>query len=191
MKTKCLIYCTKAKPYLSKDDCGRYYTGLCNEALLLNGKIVAECEVETDKIGWIRHIDDNYYCETESIGAYDFQTKSCLSQDDLNDYLDYENGYALHISNLKIFDKPLELCETYTRECTWDKCSKCKYGKDGKINCCTIDIPLTKAPMNMMWVWHNGERKVLISIRPQWVCKILNGRKTIEVRRKVLKGMVE
>jgi hypothetical protein len=55
--------------------------------------------------------------------------------------------------------------------------------------------PLEKAPQNMMWVYvkENGkwEERLLISVRPQWLCKILNGEKDIEVRRKVLKGMVE
>ena len=42
-----------------------------------------------------------------------------------------------------------------------------------------------------MWVWYKGERYALISIQSKWLCKILNGEKTIEVRRKVLKRMVE
>ena len=32
---------------------------------------------------------------------------------------------------------------------------------------------------------------ILISIRPEWLCKILNGEKTIEVRKKVLKEMLK
>ena len=31
---------------------------------------------------------------------------------------------------------------------------------------------------------------ILISITPEWLCKILNGEKTIEVRKKVLKRML-
>ena len=48
---------------------------------------------------------------------------------------------------------------------------------------------IEKAPQNMMWVWYKGELYVLISIRPEWLCKIMNGEKTIEVRKKILKGM--
>ena len=115
----------------------------------------------------------------------------CLTPQELLDYLTLGNkGYALHLSNLKTFDKPLELKDTYTRECNWNKCSKCEYGKDGNIKCCTIDIPLSKAHQNMMWVWHNGERKVLISIRPEYLVKILNGEKTIECRKRILKEMM-
>lgn len=52
-----------------------------------------------------------------------------------------------------------------------------------------------KAPQNMMRVYSNiGRYKcsqyILISVRPKWLCKILNGEKTIEVRKKVLKEML-
>ena len=44
----------------------------------------------------------------------------------------------------------------------------------------------------MMRVWEDQENPfVLISIQPQWLCKILNGEKTIEVRKKVLKEMLK
>ena len=32
---------------------------------------------------------------------------------------------------------------------------------------------------------------ILISIRPEWLCKILNGEKTVEIRKKVLKEMLK
>lgn len=198
-KVKLLLYCTKAKPLLWKSrETARirniFYIGTKEwfKDELLNGKIVAECEVETEKIECRFEDDDfggNYIYSLEKSENVDFGAESCLDFDRLNEYLKGENGYALHISNVNIFDKPKELKDIYTRECNWDKCSKCKYGKDGNIDCCTIDIPLAKAPKNMMWVWHKGERKVLISIRPQHLCNILNSRKTIEVRKKILKGM--
>ena len=33
-------------------------------------------------------------------------------------------------------------------------------------------------------------KQLLISIKPKWVAKILNGEKTIEIRKKVLKEML-
>jgi hypothetical protein len=36
-----------------------------------------------------------------------------------------------------------------------------------------------------------SEKYILISIKPEWLCKILNKEKTIEVRRKVLKEMLK
>ena len=48
--TKVLFYCTKGKPYLCKDVDNKFK--LSNTAVLdsLNGRIVAECEVETERI---------------------------------------------------------------------------------------------------------------------------------------------
>ena len=51
--------------------------------------------------------------------------------------------------------------------------------------------PIKSAPQNMMKVKRVlQEDAILISIRPEWLCKILNGEKTIEVRKKVLKDML-
>ena len=36
-----------------------------------------------------------------------------------------------------------------------------------------------------------GNKYILISIRPEWVCKILNGEKTIEVRKQIIKELKE
>ena len=201
-KVKLLLYCTKAKPrlwkYSSIDYEGSAYK--YDEGYSLNGKIVAECDCEkVEEIELLTCLGDSILNgENGEIDLDYFLKHSCLKYGQLEDYLktidgtDYtltKVGYALHLSNVKIFDKPIELKDTYTRECNWNKCSKCEYGKDGNIKCCTIDIPLSKAHQNMMWVWHKGERKVLISIRSQHLCNILNRRKTIEVRKKILKGM--
>jgi hypothetical protein len=55
---------------------------------------------------------------------------------------------------------------------------------------------IQKAPQNMCIVRSYypkdySEKYILISIRPEWLCKILNGEKTIEVRRTVLKEMLK
>lgn len=198
-KVKTLLYCTKAKTHLSKDDCGRYYTGLCNEALLLNGTIVAECEVETEEIEDKVSYFDSWFNEghhTKTLSNKELEKRSCLSYQDLIKYLGEGEpnevvGYALHISNIKVFDKPLSLSE----------CEKDFKGKPashywiGRLTDNYVDdnwsdlVCVRRAPQNMMWVWYKGERYVLISIQPKWICKILNGEKTIEVRRKVLNCM--
>lgn len=95
--------------------------------------------------------------------------KMCLSPQQLLDYLKLgHKGYALHLSNIKIFDKPL----TFEKDCIY----KSPY---------TNEL-LLKAPQNMCRVYDRfGNKYILISIRPKWLCKILNGEKTIEVRRVV------
>ena len=91
--------------------------------------------------------------------------KMCLLPQQLLDYIKLgKNGYALHLSNIKIFDKSKGL----------------------------NDYNIEKAPQNMMRVFDaNGNKYILISVQSEWLCKILNGDKTIEVRKKVLKEMLE
>lgn len=106
--------------------------------------------------------------------------KMCLTPQQLLDYIKLGNkGYALHISNLKIFDKTRDIRNYYniaTR--TMEDCMNQK--------------ALLKAPKNMCNAYDVYKNHyIVISIQPQWLCKILNGEKTIEVRRKVLKEMLE
>lgn len=204
MKVKALLYCTKARHNLlreyenktifigctSRSDCHNYdseygmnsqYERECCECL--NGKIVAECDIETEEIKLGKYIEYEgwsyewtYEFETGTLDKYDLESKSCLSKEQMEDYLINEKGYALHISNLKVFDKPLEL----------ERCIRLTLYS----NYATMSH-VHKAPQNMMEVAFIGESYVLISIRPKWLCKILNGKKTIEVRKQVLKCMKE
>lgn len=197
MKTKVLLYCTKGMPLLYENPFilktesdhgflsrGKYITSVFGMPLKpLNGKIVAKCDVKTERIV-IAGDESRYFFATESL--YDIQYKSCLTTEQLKDYLVKDNakdfGYALHIMNLNIFDKPKELSDY----CTY-------IGKGDE----WISKPVTKAPQNMQYVWLPNEENgfinifALISIRPEWLCKILNGEKPIEVRRNVLKKMKE
>lgn len=208
MKTKLLLYCTKAKPYLYKsyDDNGglaengtlKEYTeyGVSNVLIdecnfhLLNGTIPLECECEVEEIS----------CKIGSPFPYlEFEhelPKTCLTEEELENYLNYKVGYALHLTNIKSFEKPLELSEFYNSHLN-EEIDKLIQENE------TLEYPhlspyiaykkcrLTNAPQNMFWCFgENGQKYCLISIRPEWLCKILNGEKTIEVRRKILKGML-
>lgn len=201
MKIKSLLYCCKEK---NKGDrlmisCkGEYklakdFLYITDYPKIYNGNIVCECEVETEEI--FIHATDvgvgfDYYYYLEN----DNDLKgSCLTQFDLQNYLGTINasgekvGYALHLSNVKVFDKPRELEECEKTNVKLDFTDT--YVDDNYYELTRV----FKAPQNMMWVrdMKDYERKVLISIRPEWLCLILNGKKDIEVRRKVLKGMVE
>ena len=200
---KLLLYCTKAKPYLYKTEDTTYPAypigyhtdknlkvklSNTNELANLNGKIVAECDFEVEKIrkGWgclngtryFRNNMNHYYPD------YELEKQSYLSFDEINKYLKgtlNENcGYAIHIKNLHIFDKPKELSE-YLNNKYWNS----HFGNDR----------VSKAPQNMMRVYKlkdiEWKEYILISIRPEWLCKILNKEKTIEIRKKVLKEMLK
>ena len=195
--SKLLLYCTKAKPYLFenveclKDICNKYYTYNNNKYLedkTLNGKIVAECDFEVENL---RIVDDDplgtYWYETKTLSENEILEKSCLTSDELYEYLGEDNeGYAIHIKNLHIFDKPRELSDYYKIDSSITLREVINRTKP-------VYIPINKAPQNMMYCHGKkiGERYILISIKPEWLCKILNGEKTIEVRKKVLKEMLK
>lgn len=180
---KLLLYCTKAKPELYNTDkgfvltdfgIGEYY----KDNVLLNGTIVAECDFEVEKI-YYSPLFCNY--TTWSLGKDELLNKSCLTHNEIKNYLgtkdvignDGYNGYAIYIKNLHIFDEPYEL-------------------RNALIYNFNNQYIVEKAPQNMMKVYNRaGECHILISIQPQWLCKILNGEKTIEVRKKVLKEMIK
>ena len=193
-KIKGLLYCTKEKPYLVErlpfNEKKFYQCRKKNDYYSLNGKIVAECDFEVEEIYYLSWMNEKL---RERI-----LKQSCLTDKQFSDYMgNKDTCYALHISNLKIFDEPRELSDFTTRtpvdydsiicdSCTdfgFD-CNKCRYSCDYQ--------QVIKAPKNMMKVceW-DIEDKVLISIKSEWLCKILNGEKTIVVRRKVLKEMLE
>ena len=197
---KMLLYCTKQPPYLyqgfakpmhTKDTTNpfNYKWHLLKRtktSASLNGKIVAECDYEVEEIEYC----EKGYHRTAKTTSYDLEINSCLNITQIKNYLGKKNGYAIHIKNLHIFDEPKELSDYYIKQCQFGKCSTCEYGKNNII-CSTIDTPVEKAPQNMCYVFDGEEKKVLISIRPQWMRKILNGEKTIEIRKKVLKEMLK
>lgn len=175
--TKVLLYCTKNTPYLVKDDFPLenkpiYYIHYKEDprcfGLPLNGKIVAQCEVETEEIENSDLIN--------KLTREELLNKSCLTETQLSNYLNFNNnpiGYTLHIKNLEELKAPLTFEKNYIYKEPHGFSQVCK------------------APQNMMRVYDRfGNKYILISIRPEWLCKILNGDKTIEVRKKVLKEML-
>lgn len=75
--------------------------------------------------------------------------KACLSYDEYNHYLKGKNGYAIHISDLKIFDKPKELSEFIV--CT-EKNHKCNKPITYPCRKCVYMNELTKAPQNFTYI---------------------------------------
>ena len=121
--------------------------------------------------------DDGRFYFTKTLNKNEVYEKSCLDINQLFNYLGEKGGYAIHIKNLNIFNKPRELSDYYKSN---DYCKSWQ--------------PITKAPQNMMNAYDIDLEKgvywkILISIRPEWLVKILNGEKKIEVRKKVLKEM--
>lgn len=187
---KLLLYCTKQSHELYATDKGYVITDFklgdyYKTKEKLNGKIIAECDFEVEEITHNVFTSQNnedmdyYYLKSE----HNLVNESCLRGCEIDNYLKQNNGYAIHIKNLHIFDEPRELSEYANLQLN----------------------PLIKAPQNMCYVYEcDGvllnfldytfnekelTRNILISIQPQWMYKILNGEKTIEVRKKVLSEM--
>lgn len=51
------------------------------------------------------------YYYTDTLNLFGIEMLSCLEKKELFEYLKYNNGYAIYISDLEIFDKPKELNE--------------------------------------------------------------------------------
>jgi len=196
MKPKLLLYCTKAKKQLFFDKIKQMFmfglNGKNDKFNSLNGKIVAECDFDVEEIKWEdfpKYTNDGkvetfYMYATWKCPQDYILEHSCLTFEQLDNYLGGNNGYAINIKNLHILDNPKKLTDYHCK--TNKKDELCLNGG------CGYKF-FYKAPQNMMKVydhWGKGDEYILISIKPQWLCKILNGEKTIEVRKKVLKEML-
>lgn len=186
---KVLLYCTKGKPNLyrpfefdcfEEDEASRFYLAnkpMLKEDTLLNGKIVAEC--------------DCYNVEKIIPSGRDFEQVRRICRDGcltINELISYQGDnqflYALNLSNVKVFDKPKELYD-------YDVKPKPFKTFDGW-SITNITYSCTIPPQNMRNVYDRfGNHYVLISVQPQHLCKILNGEKTIEVRKKILNSLEE
>ena len=183
---KLLFYCTKEKEIWG-DGSGNTWWGIApdedidlvfelNPTLTrLNGKIVAECEI--DKVEEIILNGDETELKFGTKSNDCIEEQACLNFDELEQYFGYKNekwGYALYLKNLKVFNTPFPI-NIYLA----------KVADDPRKS--TI---LRKAPQNMCYCYDIfGEKHILISIRPEHLCKILNGEKTIEVRKQILKEL--
>lgn len=149
---KCYIYCTNGKEKLwvlkgterafapekiasictAKDVGGTYQA---------NGKVIGE--FVCDRIYNITpHFDKPDFCNQYLCDWKWGEGTACLSFTEMNDYLKGRNGYAWHISDLVIYDKPKELSEFFQKCKSYDKdewenddCLECENpcGNGGKL----------------------------------------------------------
>ena len=125
-----------------------------NRTNYLNGKVVAKFTL--DKVELIRPIALGSFLITSTLEHKEILDKSCLTENEIRRYLTNMYGYAWHISNLEIFDKPKELSEfkiikTYI-------CKNCppKYQYGVCLKDCKETLSLTKAPQSFAYVEVEG-----------------------------------
>ena len=129
----------------------------------LNGKVVAKFTVR--KVEEITATEDRYgeetWYETYSLACDELLEKSCLDFNELDEYMYGENGnaqgYAYHIEDLVIFEKPKELSE-FTPICKEREkngcgyCNICGWNKNDCLKFPNCQKRLTKAPQNFCYV---------------------------------------
>lgn len=143
------IYVTKGKPYLYGDKSiyeGKKESFWCQKIMgngivpLLNGKVIARfwCDNVEEITTWQDRFKEFMFYET-SLDMEDLLKQSCLDYNELDDYLEGKNGYAIHITNLEIFYETKELNEfgTLTNKCN---------GFRGGLK------PLTRAPQSWCYI---------------------------------------
>lgn len=180
---KLLLYCTKGKE-LWGDGTGQTWNGIAEDEDLdlvfelnptltrLNGKIVAQCDCEKieticPEFGYL-----DAACEG---GAGYILDKACLTRQQLIDYGKGEWLNALYLSNLETFDYPKKLSYFGVKKAPQNMCYK------------RYPVPFD----NELGGWEIDKETIIISIKPEHLKNILNGKKTIEVRKKILKCMEE
>ena len=167
------IYCTKDKELLHKNCVDIYWVedkdfqaknkkfGIKTQPYL-NGKVVAKFTL--NKVEEITPFEEY---ESPFGMAYKLKEnkivccqKAQLTYDEYNHYLKGKKGYAWHISNLVIFDRPKELSEFkhYNKpscdSCPFQYSIECDYHREVECD----DIPLTKSPQSYMFIEVVGDK---------------------------------
>ena len=119
-------------------------------------KVIGEfvCDRVIKTCGW-RLRGDTQQCAKRTTDEEAFPELACLTIDEIVKYAGSENREVcgLHISDLKIYDKPKELSEFYTKK----KCNSCKKSGYESIACmydedCKVPMPITRAPQSWQYV---------------------------------------
>lgn len=107
---KAYIYCTKAKIKWSLCDYEGAYQNSKGEIVYAQQHIIGE--FVCDKVYLIKNQGSWFSVagEEQSV-TNEIARQSCLDYDDMVGYLVNKDGYGLHITDLKIYDKPKELSE--------------------------------------------------------------------------------
>lgn len=143
---KCYIYCTKGME-LWGDGTGNTWRGIApdqdiEEAIRLNptlsqlnGKVIGEFMCR----GFMQP-----YSNLTIMAKY-----SCLTIDELNDYVKGKELYGLRITDLKIYDQPKELNE-FSKHCNNN--ANCFYCKQAKFNGGNCNGRITRPPQSWCYV---------------------------------------
>ena len=135
------LYCTKDKKYAN----------LINRGGFLTGMVVARfwCDKITKYVNGL-----NWEYAARWAASYDDYKRilepSCLTEDELYNYVVDLSFFAIHISKLEIFDRPKELGEFYTTKLDEDLTKR--FDNSIQLENGTWVKPITKAPQNYCYI---------------------------------------
>lgn len=146
---KCYIYETKGQ-YV------KFTHGAHTKYGYGRGKVIGE--FICDKVERLEeHIEQGglYYILSDT-----FNEQAQLDNWELHDYGKGKTLYGWHISDLKIYDKPKELSEFYTKK----KCNSCKKSGYESTACmydedCKMPMSITRAPLSWQYIEDLGEEE--------------------------------
>lgn len=114
-----------------------------------NGKAIGE--FVCDRIYHIGN-DGRFIVDGDQALTNGIAMKSCLDFQDMRDYLGAREGYAWHISELKIYDTPREL-DYFRRECVNDlSCERCAMYRNNNGTCGNAALNLHRPPQSWCYV---------------------------------------
>lgn len=157
---KCYIYMSQG----DLKDLGSYSEWIYKNRMKVVGEFVC------DKVYSIKNKGNSFVVTNEEQGVTnEIARQSCLDYNDMVCYLGNKDGYGLHISNLKIYDKPKELSEFYTIP---------ESGSDCCCGCVWHETPLDEMPCRTC----TGERKYLYRPPQSWIYveELENGQRTAD-----------
>lgn len=165
--SKWYIYCTQSKPYLHRiDDDNKFelttkirFEEDCfvKDFNAQNGKVVAEFTLNEVDILEFRHLGVshvNCYIPVNENADYEWEKHSCINYKNIVDYGKLAPIFALHIEDLKIYDKPKELSKFIIPN--KKNCKTCFLYKNMCENACEeVKLNLFKAPQS--WCYVEGD----------------------------------
>lgn len=149
---KCYIYETKGQ-YI------KFIHGAHTKYGYGRGKVIGE--FICDKVYSIKNRGSSFsVADEEQSVTNEIARQSCLYYDDMVSYFGNKDGFGWHISDLKIYDKPRELSEFYTKK----KCNSCKKSGYESTACmydedCKVPMSITRAPQSWQYIEDLGEEE--------------------------------
>ena len=107
-------------------------------------------------IGWFicDKVDEYHYDYCDGVDIDDDTIlETAIDREDINIYAKGKTFYGWHISDLKIYDKPKELSEFYTKK----KCNSCNKSGYESTACmydedCKVPMSITRAPQSWQYI---------------------------------------